>query len=723
MLKWLFILFVSLGLNNEIYPQLQLGPVGSWRAHFSNESIYQVIKGDQLYLAAKNQIIQIDAKNQISYLNTTNGLHHIGIAKIAWHPVEKQLIIAYNNSQLDIVQGDQVTLIDDIGNTNLFVDKAINEITILNNNAYLSCNFGIVVIDLIKKEIKETLFPGNNRQAIKVIQTLAFQNKLFALTENGIWSRSIAQNGLWVKENSSNIEGIKNMFLWNDQLYFNTQKSIYPYQSNIASYQIIDGTIQKITIDGDKLYAGITYQNKGAVLQLNSNRINTVLIDSILLAAPVDLLVEGNNTWVADLEKGLYLKNVQANWVSLGGPLTKKNGAVAIGQNQVIIGYGDLKKGFSSYTEKGWTNYSKIKDLSLSPIQAVSIDPIDQSWWLGMGNQLVHFDPTSNQLETFIPSLSVGSIKSIQKDTDGGIAILKEGIGLLIKEGTQWNTYPIPANFSVSKLDKLYYRSDGLSWITSASGQGILLFQKKNNQVNWRQLNTSKGGGNLPSMQVTSITEDKEKTIWIGTNNGIALFQCNTIEESCDAFLPIVESNGFNGYLFQKETINSISVDGANRKWIGTNNGAWLISNDGMKVIQHFTTDNSPLPSNKVLTIGIEPNGGDVFFFTDNEIISYTGNATEGETNQQKIKIFPNPVDPNYNGPIIIRNLVENALVKITGLNGQLVYQTRALGGQASWNGRDQNQRKVASGIYLVFVRDTEGTEKAVGKIMMTAGY
>lgn len=723
MLKWLFILFVSLGLNNEICAQLQLGPVGSWRAHFSNESIRQVIKGDQLYLAAKNQIIQIDAKSQISYLNTTNGLHHIGIAKIAWHPSEKQLIIAYNNSQLDIVQGDQVTLIDDIGNTNLFVDKAINAITILNNNAYLSCNFGIVVIDLIKKEIKETLFPGNNRQAIKVIQTLAFQNKLFALTDHGIWSRPIAQNGLWVKENSSNVEGIKNMFLWNDQLYLNTQKSIYPYQSNIASYQINDGTIQEITIDGDKIFAAITYQNKGAVLQLNSNRINTVLIDSTILAAPVDLLVEGNNTWVADLEKGLYLKNAQPNWVSLGGPLTNKNGAVAVGQNQVIIGYGDLKNGFSSYTEKGWTNYSKIKDLSLTPIQAVSIDPIDQSWWLGMDNQLVHFDPTSNQLETFIPSLSAGSIKSIQKDTDGRIAILKEGIGLLIKEGTQWNTYPIPTNFSASKLDRLYYRSDGLSWITSASGQGILLFQKKNNQASWRQLNTSKGAGNLPSMQITSITEDKEKTTWIGTNNGIALFQCNTIEESCDAYLPIVESNGFNGYLFQKETINSISVDGANRKWIGTNNGAWLISNDGMKVIQHFTTDNSPLPSNKVLAIGIEPNGGDVFFFTDNEIISYAGNATEGELNQQKIKIFPNPVDPNYNGLIIIRNLVENALVKITGLNGQLVYQIRALGGQASWNGRDQNQRKVASGIYLVFVRDTEGTEKAVGKIMITAGY
>ena len=265
--------------------------------------------------------------------------------------------------------------------------------------------------------------------------------------------------------------------------------------------------------------------------------------------------------------------------------------------------------------------------------------------------------------------------------------------------------------------------NNGLSWIIGPKQQGILLFQKQNNQAGWRQLNTGKGSGNLPSMEVTAITEDKDGSIWIGTDNGIAIFQCNNINETCDAYLPIVESNGFNGYLFQRETIHSISIDGANRKWIGTNNGAWLISKDGTEVLQHFTTENSPLPSNTVLSIGIEPTDGDVFFFTKNEIISYRGNATESATTQSAIKIYPNPIAPNYNGPILIKNLVNNALVKITDINGQLMMQTRALGGQAIWNGRDQYQHKVASGIYLIFVRDDMGNEKAVGKIMIAAGY
>ena len=178
MQKWVLILIGLIVTAMPSHAQLQLGPIGTWRAHFSNESIQQVIKGDQIYVAAANQIIQINAKKETSYLNTTNGLHATGINKIAWHPIENQLIITYKNSRIDIVQGDQITLIDDIQLTNLYSDKTINDLFVLNNNAYLSCNFGIVVIDLIKKEIKATYFPNNNRQIVKVLQTLSYQNKL-----------------------------------------------------------------------------------------------------------------------------------------------------------------------------------------------------------------------------------------------------------------------------------------------------------------------------------------------------------------------------------------------------------------------------------------------------------------------------------------------------------------------------------------------------------------
>jgi len=723
MQKWLYILIGCIGLAKPIDAQLQLGPIGTWRAHFSNESIQQVVKGDQIYVAAANQIIQIDANRQTTYLNTTTGLHATGIHKIAWHPIENQLVIAYKNSRLDIIKGDQVTLIDDIQSSNLYSDKTINDLIVYNNNAYLSCNFGIVVIDLLKKEIKSTIFPNNNRQNVKVFQTIVYQNKLFALTENGIWSTTLVQNNSWIVENTMGVSGIKNMFVFKNQLYFNNQQKIYPYQSNIASYQIFTGTIEAIAVDEERILAGIAYQNKGALIQFNNNQTNTVLVDSTVLTQPVGILKDGNTIWVADFGKGLYEKNDQSKWFALGGPLRSAYGSNVFSTHQLLMSYGANKIGISSLNEKGWSNFTQIQNLKINYVEAVSIDPIDQSWWMGMGDQLIHYDPNKKIVEAILPNTSMGAIKSIQQKTDGQIVLLKEGFGIVAKEAGKWNSYPMQTGYSSTNLKKILVAKNDLSWIIGPKQQGILLFQKQNNQAIWRQLNTGKGSGNLPSMEVTAIAEDKDGSIWVGTDNGIAIFQCNTINEACDAYLPIVQSNGFNGYLFQREIIHSISIDGANRKWIGTNNGAWLISKDGAEVLQHFTTENSPLPDNTVLSIGIEPADGDVFFFTKNEIISYKGEATEPALTQSAIKIFPNPVAPNYNGPIVIKNLVNNALVKITDINGQLMMQTRALGGQAVWNGIDQYQRKVASGIYLIFARDDMGNEKAVGKILISAGY
>jgi ligand-binding sensor domain-containing protein len=723
MQKWIYILIGCIGLLKSVDAQLQLGPIGTWRAHFSNDSIQQVIKGDQLYVVAANQIIQIDAKKEINYLNTTTGLHAIGIHKIAWHPIENQLVIAYKNSRVDILKGDQVTLIDDIQMSNLFSDKAINDLIIFNNNAYLSCNFGIVVIDLLKKEIKATYFPNNNRQTVKVLQTIIFQNKLFALTENGIWSNTVDQNSTWMLENSLGITGIKNMFVFKNQLYFFNQQKIYPYKSNIASYQINVGTIETISVDEDRILAGISYQTNGALIQLNGSQSNTVIIDSTILVKPIGLLKDGNTIWVADFGKGLYEKNDQSKWFALGGPLSAAYGSNAFSDHQLLMSYGTDKIGLSSLNEKGWSNLTQIENIKINYVEAVSIDPKDQSWWIGMGNQLIHYDPNKKTIEQSIPNPPNGSIKSIQQKIDGTVALLKEGFGLVLKENNQWTSYPIQSSLNATNFKKIVVGNNGLSWIIGPKQQGVVLFQKQNNQGIWRQLNTGKGSGNLPSMEVTAIVEDKDGSIWVGTDNGIAIFQCTNINEACDAYLPIVESNGFNGYLFQKEAIHSISIDGANRKWIGTNNGAWLISKDGTEVLQHFTSENSPLPNNTVLSIGIEPSEGDVFFFTKNEIISYKGNATESALVQSSIKIYPNPIAPNYDGPILIKNLVNNALVKITDINGQLMMQTRALGGQAVWNGRDQYQHKVASGIYLIFVRDDMGNEKAVGKILISAGY
>ena len=191
------------------------------------------------------------------------------------------------------------------------------------------------------------------------------------------------------------------------------------------------------------------------------------------------------------------------------------------------------------------------------------------------------------------------------------------------------------------------------------------------------------------------------------------------ISSNCEVVLPIVQQDNFAGYLFQNEQVKSIAVDGANRKLVGTNNGVWLIDAAGEKIISRFTEDNSPLPSNSILSITINGKDGTVFIATANGLCSFRGTATEAGTEGYTAKIFPNPVPSGYTGTIAIKELPRDAIVKITEPNGRLVFQTKALGGQAVWNGRDYRGNRVASGVYLVLATDEERKEHLAGKIVI----
>ena len=158
-----------------------------------------------------------------------------------------------------------------------------------------------------------------------------------------------------------------------------------------------------------------------------------------------------------------------------------------------------------------------------------------------------------------------------------------------------------------------------------------------------------------------------------------------------------MQQGNFADYLFKGEGVRSIATDGTNRKWVATKKGVWLISADGEKVICNFNESNSPLLSDDVKQIAIDGKTGEVFFATAKGICSFRSTATEATVKSENILVFPNPVPPGFNGSIAIRGVANNAVVKITELNGRLVYQTRALGGQAVWDGKDYRGRNILS--------------------------
>jgi len=441
---------------------------------------------------------------------------------------------------------------------------------------------------------------------------------------------------------------------------------------------------------------------------------------------PVDMAIDQNTIWIADSLNGLIVKNTETKNINLGGPSEKIRGTGFVNSEYLLAPFGEKVGGFSSYSDAGWKNYTKLNGINLPVINSASIDPIDASWWFTAGATLLHYNISSNSIETISPNIVTGNYTHIQFSKDGIFWGLQDGQGLVQKQDNKWTSIPLPNNYLKNGLKKMVVNSQGQAWIPGPANQGLYVYQSNKyfGTAIWKQLNTSKSSGNLPSNTVLSVAQDNTGSIWVGTDNGIGIFNCGDISKDiCDAYLPTIKNtNGFLGLLLQRESVNCMAVDGANRKWVGTQNGVWLLSADGSSIIEHFTKNNSPLPNDTILQILVEPKYGEVFFNTANEMVSYRGFATEGSSTQSEIKIFPNPVPPNYNGPIAFRGLVENALVKITDINGSLVFETRALGGQAIWNGKSLTGNKVATGIYLVFVRDDLGNEKSVGKIVITKG-
>jgi hypothetical protein len=263
-------------------------------------------------------------------------------------------------------------------------------------------------------------------------------------------------------------------------------------------------------------------------------------------------------------------------------------------------------------------------------------------------------------------------------------------------------------------------------WIQLENAQGLLLFNYGSTLENpsddrWKWFQSGKGNGNLPDNKVLSLAKDQNGFVWVGTKKGIAVIQCTEEvfgSRGCEAVIPIVQTNNFAGYLLGNEEVSCLTVDGANRIWAGTRHGLWLLSEDGEKTYYRFNTTNSPLPSDSICSLTLDGKTGELFIGTTAGMVSFRSTATDPSITVPKLQVFPQPVPPGYDGSIAIRGVGKDAVVKITEVDGRLVYETRSLGGQAIWNGRNYKGEKMATGVYLVWIVADDKTARMSTKIV-----
>jgi len=722
--------------------------IGSWTDHLSyNQATHVVENNGLIYTSTPNAIFLMDPKDQsIQRLSRFTGLSGAAISTIA--AGSGTIVVGYANGNVDIIQNDRVENVDAIYKNTAFTNKTIFEINIYGDEAYLCTGFGIVVIDLLKHEVSATYIIGNAATAAAAFSLSKFQNNWYASTAEGIKRAAVTGTNLedyskWEAVTSEILNMRPNTFQLTStasQLLYRRDDSIFTVTDTLSLFYTSTNHINSIKLSNAEIVVLESANGSGLInfVNVNGTVVKTVRQNNTLVK-PIDVISDAEDLYIADSVRGLV--HYSSSRFELVNPSTPGSGHItAMTGSRNIIAAAFEPTGLSIFENREWANVDSTENNELrgnNRITELAIDPLTGDLWAGSVNDGLLQVSTSGQRTKY----KEGSFISPDRDsppnyTVSGIAFDGEATMWISNSGATDNLvaytkkgddvkFRVPLTTGSNTIGKLLVDDVGQKWII-VPGNGLICFNSGTDLANpaddqWRAFSSGAGNGNLPTNSVLSIAKDKNNFIWIGTSSGIGVIQCPELvftNQGCETVLPVVQQGNFNGYLFRGESVQAIAVDGADRKWIGTKNGIWLISPDGEKTIEHFTTDNSPLPDNDVQSITIDPSTGEVYIATAIGLCSYRGSATEASAEHHKILIFPNPVPPGYSGTIGITGVPSNSFVRITELNGRLVYQARSNGAMMTWNGRDSRGQKISTGVYLVLVTDQQRKESLATKII-----
>ncbi len=742
--------------------------LGGWRSHFPYNSAISIVEYDQkVYCASPLGLYSID-KNDHSIRTYTkaNRLSDIGISKIAYNESHDYLLVAYKNGNIDLISGQKTSNIGAIKRKNIQGGKGINEIFFHKEKAYLACDFGIVALQLEEQEIKDTYFIGSKGGKITVWDIVQFENKLIAATEEGIKIASLQKNlsnfKVWeVQGKAENIypDETEALTLFDNKVIAALQDTLFSYKDKNwkKEYYAPGWQLEGLSVTGGELFIGMTKRDSNGIANSRITRWDTSQsmehIYNSKFKVPVEIAkIKDGELWIADEWKGcVQITEKGATYFKPSGPFSSSAFSITSQAGQVWVASGAVSKswnipannqdGFYNFTGQDWYSYNQYNTKKLSDIKdiiTVAISPDNETKYLGSyGDGLVKFsngnitiiDKQNSTLQGATGASSLIFVAGLAFDQQKNLwvsnSITSTPVNVKTAAGN-WYAYKIPALKAGQKVTEVVIDELGQKWFVLPRGGGVLVFDENGtfedrSDDEYKVLGTTEGNGGLPSKEIYSIAKDKEGNIWVGTGEGIAVYYCPgqvMKDQGCDAQRILVEQGGYTNYLMESERVQDIAIDGGNRKWIATTNGAWLLSTDGKEEVHHFTKDNSPLLSNDIRSIGIEGKSGEIFFATSRGIVSFKSTATEGNDKHTDVYAYPNPVRPNYEGKIAIKGLVENAYVKITDVTGRLVYETQAIGGQAIWDGKNKQGQRVKTGVYLVFSTDEKGKETIATKLL-----
>ena len=759
----LFLILVGMSVSSRVN-------ANKWHSYLSYYQIIAIAQGDQGIFAANiNGLFSYEAAaNNFETWSRVEGLSDSGISAISWSGSAGGLLIGYSNGNLDLLKRNSISNLPDIRLKTSLGAKSVNHIFCEGDFAWLSCDFGIVKINLKKWEVAETWIIGPEASQITVNEIAADGQYFWAATSSGIFKASKSNPNLQDYRNwTLQVQRPEMQTCFNSIAYYNNR--VYACNSGEKIYAF-DGTSWM------PVYPAITGIHKirsfsTALLLVCDKRVeiitptgqSTLAGYGMLTPAsspifPSDALVSGSGeVWIGDRIFGLMGKRGDGSFLSFVPPSPADNYAhsLTISGNNLYVATGQDEEGSESLPagihrlqDNHWFSLNSYTDKNLTGIQTITNvvpSPLNPDHFMGTTRE--------NGLLEFEGNKLIKNYNSANSPLESYNGICKTGGGAYDAAGNLWITNPaVKHQLHVIKPDgvwkslsypgidnqfvaagELMITKNGTKWIIVNNSDLFAL--RTNNTIDntvddlYKKSSVRSKFSNSETTiikgfnQINAIAEDQNGYLWVGTESGIVVYYNPEALFGNNEFYGTQPSVNIGDGLFhpllENVRVSAVAIDGGNRKWFGTtNSGVFLFSEDGSELISHFNTDNSPLFSNNVSSIAVNGKNGEVYFATEGGLISWMGNATEGGSNYQHLYVWPNPVRESYYGDVTVDGLLAGSDVKITDVTGNLIFKTTSNGGRAVWNGRKGNGDRVSTGVYLIFCTDSEGNQSRVIKLL-----
>jgi len=724
-----------------------------------------------IYFGTNGGLVAIDKSNEeVKFITRVEGLSGLAVQSMTWDFKHNQLLIAYTNSNLDLYNPETGVVInfpDIMRNTRILGDRFIYRMYMPEGSdfAYLACGFGITELDLKKKEFGFTTFTG-----IPVYEVSLFKNKLYAATESGVYQINYDKTkvnpsdfGQWSPVpvfGTSPFTAISN---FNGNIYLGSGEHVWSWDGVGNPSIVINDpgySVQYLSPGANQLLAGYQCRNNcdGALFSLDKQN-NVINLDASCVPRPLYGIIDDQGRgWFADRFQA-FRSNTSltqsCTFKYFNTPLTPNSTDIALAGNRIYVAAGGIDAsysylfrgdGFFSYADGIWRSYHRgnnevIRNADLVDMYKMASDPVSNklyvgTYWGGLmqcdmtdaTKPLIKiFDKTNSSLQGTQGDVARTRIGGLTFDRNGNLwmsnYLAERPISVMKTDGT-WKSFSVPTG---SNLLACATDSSGYLWF-SVIGQGLIVYDPGENidlttDDRIRVFNNSNSV--MESNVINSLASDSDGSTWVGTNNGVYVFECgeSVFEPDCKGSKRIVIQQGLGSNLLNGEDVQAIAIDGANRKWFGSRNGIFVQSSAGDQQIARYTIENSPLFDNLITVLRYDPLTGIMYVGTGSGIQSLRTDATAGSRSNtfSEIYAFPNPVRPEYSGPITVLGIRRNSNIKVTDFNGQVVHQGKSNGGTYVWNGLDLAGSRIVSGVYFVLISAGDGFEKPDTKIVKIA--